>query len=113
MAPPRLKTKLWVQAQLRLCDQRNISAVVLRKGDEDAGAVLVKLDRRDLGCTVYTQIRTSEGEAAWLAGTGKTPVTSAEADAYIARQVGRDWDLWVLEIDDREGRLPEMTVVEG
>jgi hypothetical protein len=100
----RLKTKLVVQAAVRLCAQRAVPITVARRGDEDAGTILVKLNRGELGCTVLAQARNTSGELAWMRATGETPVDEPTADAYIARQVERDPDVWVVEIEDREGR---------
>ena len=100
----RLKTKLVVQAAVRLCALRAVPITVARRGDEDAGTILVKLNRADLGCIVLAQTRSQSGELAWLRATGDAPVDEPTADAYIARQVKRDPDVWVVEIEDREGR---------
>jgi len=98
-----LTTGLWVSAQIRLCDRAFIPAAVVRRGDPDVGTVLLKINRFEVGVTVFTQTSTLDDEPSWSRGTGPTPVTEAEADAYIARQVARDPDLWVLEIEDRKG----------
>jgi len=100
----RLKTRLAVQAALRLSGVRNIPAVVTRHGDDDAGTIIVKLNRLELGCTVLVETRGPDGERAWLRATGADPVSEETADAYIARQAKRDPDLWVVEIEDRDGR---------
>ena len=71
-----------------------------------AGAVLIKQNLLGGGFVVLTQVRRGDGSQAWLKGTGEQPVDEPAADAYIARQIDRDYDLWVIEVEDREGRLP-------
>ena len=98
-----LTTGLWVSAQVRLCDRAFIPATVVRRGDPDVGTVLVKVNRFEEGVTVFAQASTLDGEPAWSRGSGPKPVTEPEADAYIKRQVERDPDVWVIEIEDRKG----------
>ncbi|MDB5372860.1 MAG: hypothetical protein JWP04_1502 [Belnapia sp.] len=95
---PRVKASIWVSMALRLADIAGRSGAVLRKGDPDAGGILCVLRGR-AGMVVLSQVRDAEGRAAWLRGTGTDPVDEAGADAYVARQVNRDPDLWVVEFD--------------
>jgi len=112
MTEPRLATRLMVQALVRRCSIAGLSATVARRGDEERGAILIKVNRFEAGVTVWTQTRTLEGAAAWMRGTGAEPVAEAACDAYVERQVKRDPDLWVVEIEDRHARfLPEGKLV--
>ena len=83
---------------LRMGDRDGHPGMVLRKGDADAGGVLVVLHGRE-GMTVLSQVRDARGDVAWMRGTGAAPVDQATADAYVARQVRFDPDLWVLEFE--------------
>ncbi len=98
MSEPRLKTAIWVQAMLRSPAGRDRFGVVLRRGDDDAGSVLLVL-RGALGLVVLSQTRDAEGAAAWLRATGPDPVAPGAADGYVARQVSIDPDLWVVEFE--------------
>jgi hypothetical protein len=98
MAEPRLKAGLWVKMALRMADREGTAGVVLRKGDADAGGVLVVLRGRD-GLTVLSQVRAADGALAWMRGTGAGSVDQAAVDGYVARQVRFDPDVWVLEFD--------------
>ena len=98
MAEPRLKSGLWVKMALRMGDLDGRPGAVLRKGDPDSGGVLVVLRGRQ-GLVVLSQVRAADSALAWMRGTGATPVDQAAADAYVARQVRFDPDIWVLEFD--------------
>ncbi len=98
MAEDRVKAAFWVQMALRLGQADGRYGVVVRKGDPDAGGVLVVLRGRD-GVSVLSQMRAADGSAAWLRATGPTAVDEDAGLAYVARQVARDPDLWVLEFE--------------
>jgi hypothetical protein len=98
VSEPRVKAGIWVQMALRMGAQDGRYGTVVRKGDPDAGGILVVLHGR-AGLSVLSQIRAANGELAWLRATGAAPVDQAKADEYIARQLRFDPDLWVLEFE--------------
>jgi hypothetical protein len=98
MAEARIKAGIWVSMALRLGNAGGRYGVVLRRGDADAGGILVVLRGRQ-GVSVLAQARTADGAPGWIRGTGKDPVDQAAADAYVGRQVKFDPDLWVLEFE--------------
>lgn len=98
MPEARVKAGLWVSAALRLGNAAGRYGMVLRKGDPDAGGVMVVLHGK-LGMTVLSQSRGAEGEMTWLRATGPDPVDQQAVDAYIERQVKYDPDLWVVEFE--------------
>jgi hypothetical protein len=112
VAIDRLKTAIWVQAQIRICDLSAIPIMVLKRGDPDAGTVILKINRRDRTCEVLSQIRDLDGAMKWMRASGSAPVPEAEADPLIERRRKRDPDLWVIEIDDPQDRYrPDAPII--
>lgn len=99
----RLKSKFWVDALVRRADTGLAAAYVIRRGDEDAGAVLVKVVTGGGLAQLYVPARDAEGERIWTRFRPQ-PVEEAEIDAYCRRRVDDDPDLWLVEIEDRQGR---------
>lgn len=102
---PRVKAGIWVSMATRLSDIAGRPATVIRKGDADAGGILCVLRGRE-GLVLLSQIRDAEGRPAWLRATGAAPVDEQTADAYIARQLARDPDLWVVEFEAPDFKPP-------
>jgi hypothetical protein len=109
MSEPRLTSRLRVQACLRVADLHGAAAMVARRGEAEAGAILLKLNRLDGRATVLSETRDRDGGRVWMAATGPDPVADEQAEAYLVRATGRDPDLWIVEIEDRLGRhfMPE------
>lgn len=105
MFEERLPTHLWVDALMRRAQVEGASAFVLQRGEASRGDVLIKV--ADLGGSARAYVpRTSmEGDRIFtdLAAQGVGPDES-DVDAYLERAKTRDRDLWIIEIEDRDGR---------
>ena len=104
MTELRLKTEIWIKAQLRLCDQAFLPAVIVRRGDADAGQVLIKHNRLGRGCRLLARRFNLEGERIWTIVAGGADLhAERDCDAYIEHELDIDPDLWVMEVEDTEG----------
>ena len=100
---PRLKAGIFVRALIRRAEVAGAQAYVVKKGSEEAGAVFLKVSRLDGTCIILNQVRPGDGELAWAKPLGG-PCDEARAAAYFEKQIKFDRDLWIVEIEDREGR---------
>lgn len=106
MDEARLPTGLWVAALVRRAQLAGAAGFVLQRGDEARGDVLIKVARLDGTARAYVpgfDLDTGVRIFSDLALRG-VPPTEPDIDAYIQRARERDSDLWVVEIEDREGR---------
>jgi len=98
----RLAADMWVSAYLTRLRLQDIPAFVTAKGDATAGAVLVKLNTLDGHAVAYQRsfdLMTDTRTWVVLAQGDERDV-----DAALERQKGFDPDIWVIEVEDREGR---------
>ena len=103
----RLKAEIWVKAYLRRCQVEGADAVLVRRGDSDAGAIYIKISRLDGTAALYGPAPTGLDERA-RTGAGsrleREPTSESDADAYLARQIDFDPDIWIVSVEDRRGR---------
>jgi hypothetical protein len=107
----RLKSSIWVSAYVRRCDIEGAFAAVRRRGADEAGAIFVKVSRLDGTGTLYGPApqsliddeRSAERLFTALVGV-KEPAAEADIEARLARELKFDPDVWIVEVEDRQGR---------
>ncbi|MDG1707141.1 MAG: DUF1491 family protein [Emcibacteraceae bacterium] len=100
----RIKTGLWVAAEIRRLETQFIPAVVIHKGDEDRGMVLIKQYVHGQGTRLFNQTRDLDDNLIWNEPLGEGFIEERQADEYITRQRNFDEDLWVIEVEDNKGQ---------
>jgi hypothetical protein len=106
----RLRSDIFAAALIRRAETQGAVAMLRRRGAAEAGAVFIKLDRLDGRAAIYGPApqmaelpdgvdrlfaKVHAGE--WL----ETP----EAEARLKREMMFDPDMWIVEIEDRDGRV--------
>ncbi|KAA2315672.1 DUF1491 family protein [Pseudooceanicola sediminis] len=98
----RLKAEIWVAAYLTRLRLADIPVFVVAHGDDTGGAVLVKMNTLDGQARLFQRsFDIMSGARTWVT---LAEGAEREVDAAIARQRSFDPDLWVIEVEDRQGR---------
>ena len=100
---PRLKAGIFVRALIRRVQVAGASAFVVRMGSEEAGALILKVNKLDGTVLVLNQVRGAKGELSLAQALGSW-TEEARASQWCDKQVSFDPDLWIVEIEDRDGR---------
>jgi len=106
----RLKSAIWVAAYVRRCNGEGAFAVVRRRGAEDAGAIFIKLNRLDGTADLFSPApQTAFDDAmpsdrAFARSFGKEPAPEQQVEERLAREIKFDPDVWIVEVEDRNGR---------
>ena len=95
----RLPTHLLVAALLRRVNDAGGIAVIRARGDADAGAILVVLERDER--IVERAIGMDGGDM--LVRSGPAAGSGESLDDYWARRRARDPDLWIVALDVADG----------
>ena len=109
-----IKTDVWVGALVRRAEIGGAFAAIGRRGDRDAGAVLVKVATLDGKARLSGPALDGEGRTMFLdLSAGSVGDNERDVDAYARRRADNDPDLWLVEIEDRQGRHFLTEPVEG
>ena len=105
----RLRADIWVAAYLRRCAVEGAYAVLRRRGAAEAGAIFIKLDRLDgtaalFGPAPQTEIGEAGIERVWARAHEASWLAPDEIESRLRKELSFDPDIWIVEIEDREGR---------
>jgi hypothetical protein len=101
MDNPRLKASMWVAAYVRRCSRAGAFAAISRKGDESAGAVFVECLHRE-GADLFGPRFREDGGRAFEKLLER--VSNLDVSERLAKEAAFDRDLWVVTVEDRDGR---------
>jgi len=99
--PREIPAHIWVSALLRRATSAGAFATIVHRGDEDRGDVMVKVTRARGEAQLYAPAFNPEGPGQF---ERLGVEDEAGVDALIAKRRSADRDLWVIEIEDRDGR---------
>ena len=94
-----------VQSAMAMANRQMVAMVLVRRGDADNGAILVRLDLPDGGAVIERRVLNFDGEYEW-ARVNETAYNTDNAEAYCQREIANDPDCWIVAIDSVMGDNP-------
>ncbi len=95
----RLPAHVEVAGLIRNVQAQGGFAAVLKRGDADAGTILLVLSHKGAKATLYERMPQLDGAREWQAVKSEDIDNKQEFSDYIARRGQQDADVWIVELD--------------
>ena len=96
-----LTSSFWVQAYIKKLNLLGVPAFVVSHGDDTAGAIIVKVNKLNGDAVLFERsFSLDKNLNQWSKSESGD---EKELDELLSRQLSRDRDLWIVEIESREG----------
>jgi hypothetical protein len=95
----RLPAKLEITGLARRIEAEGGFATIVRRGDPDAGALLLLVSSRGRHVACLERALTMAGAYEWRATGPADLAESREVAAFLAKRAQFDPDLWAMELD--------------
>ena len=96
----RLTSEFWISAYKHYLDSIGITLFITNKGDDKAGAILIRVSNLKGSSVLFSQGIDIDGKKIW---EQLARGCDSEMDKIILRQIQYDPDIWVLEIEEKSG----------
>lgn len=104
----RVKSEIWVLSYLRTLSAQGLAGYVMRRGDSDAGAVFIRINRLDGTSLIFgpapAGLHKLDGGRGWMSLMDGAGESDAAIERYLEDEMSFDPDIWIIEVEDRQGR---------
>jgi hypothetical protein len=98
----RLPAHLEVSGIIRAVQGAGGFAMVMAKGERDAGTLLLICCERGTHARALERMPHPDGTRAWITAREQDPENPRDFWSYIERRKAQDSDLWIVELDVAE-----------
>jgi hypothetical protein len=95
----RLPAHLEVSGLIREVDAAGGFATVIKKGERDAGTILVICCENGTNSRLYERMPQLDGSRKWTLSKVQDPENPSDFSDYCDRRKRQDADVWILELD--------------
>ena len=103
-----LKAEIIINAGIRIAEKNLTSAYIVKRGDEQAGAIFVKIDTLDGFAKLFSRnikydLNNDKEIIEFIDLYPLKKIMSQDIDKRISKEIEIDRDCWVVEIEDKNG----------
>lgn len=99
----RLPAHLEVSGLIRAVETAGGFAMVVNKGERDAGTIMVVTTEKGVNARAYERMPEMDGTRRWQCVKAQSPENKMEFSDYLDRRKQQDSDLWIVELDIAQG----------